>query len=49
MPGNDGPKWFILIAMTPTEQRSQLKHDSFFVVMNLSGVVGKIEEDTVAR
>ena len=50
LPGNDEPRWFFLIGMKPTpadQPPSQLKleHDSFFVVMNLSGVVGKIEED----
>jgi len=40
---------FYLIGMEPTEGSSRQKHDSFFAVMNLSGVVGKIEEDTAAR
>jgi hypothetical protein len=45
----DQAKWFYLIGMEPTEGTSRQKHDSFFAVMNLSGVVGKIEEDTAAR
>ncbi len=43
------PKWFYVIGMEPTEGSSRQKHDSFFAVMNLSGVVGKIEEVTAAR
>ena len=42
-------KWFYVIGMKPTEGSSRQKHDSFFAVMNLSGVVGKIEEVTAAR
>ena len=45
----DQAKWFYLIGMEPTEGSSRQKHDSFFAVMNLSGVVGKIEEVTAAR
>jgi hypothetical protein len=42
-------KWFYVIGMKPTDGSSRQKHDSFFAVMNLSGVVGKIEEVTAAR
>jgi len=42
-------KWFYVIGMKPTEGSSRQRHDSFFAVMNLSGVVGKIEEATPAR
>ena len=45
----DQAKWFYVIGMQPSEGRSRQKHDSFFAVMNLSGVVGKIEEVTAAR
>lgn len=67
IPNEDQPAWFYVIGMAPSEESSQLKHDSyvigmaprqegsqqkhdsFFAVMNLSGIVGKIEEDTAAR
>ena len=42
-------KWFYVIVMKPTEGSSRQKQDSFFAVMNLSGVVGKIEEVTAAQ
>lgn len=45
----DQAKWFYLIGMEPTEGSSRQKHDSFFAVMNLTGVVGKIEEVTAAN
>jgi hypothetical protein len=45
----DQAKWFYLIGMEPREGSSRQKHDSFFAVMNLSGVVGKIEGVTAAR
>ncbi len=45
----DQPRWFYVIGMAPGEKGSLQKHDSFFAAMNLSGVVGKIEEDTAAR
>jgi hypothetical protein len=49
IPNEDQPRWFYVIGMAPGEESSPQKHDSFFAVMNLSGVVGKIEEDTAAR
>jgi hypothetical protein len=48
-PGEDQSRWFYVIGMARREEGSQQKHDSFFAVMNLSGVVGKIEENTAAR
>jgi hypothetical protein len=49
IPGEDQPGWCYVIGMAPREESSQQKHDSFFAVMTLSGVVGKIEEDAAAR
>ena len=49
IPSEDQPRWFCVVGMAPREESPQQKRDSFFAVMNLSGVTGKIEEDTVAR
>jgi hypothetical protein len=48
-PNEGQAKWIYVVGMEPTEGSSRQKHDSFFAVMNLSGVVGKIEEVTAAR
>ena len=45
----DQAKWFYLIVMKPREGSSRQKHDSFFAAMNLSGVVGIIEEVYATR
>jgi hypothetical protein len=40
----DQGKWFCVVGLEPTEGRALQNRDTFFVAMNLSGVVGKIEE-----
>jgi hypothetical protein len=49
IPSEGQPRWFYVIGMAPREESSPQEHDSFFAVMNLSGVLGKTEEDTAGR
>jgi hypothetical protein len=49
IPGEDQRAWFYVVGLKPTDETSMQAHESFFAVMNLSGVVGKIAEEGATK
>ena len=49
IPGEDQRAWFYVVGLKPGEESLLQAHESFYAVISLAGVVGKIEEEAATR